>query len=63
MSDPFVSALFGLAGALLGLAADTLAHRWPEHEPGYARPRYDWRTLTVVLVGGIAAGAGGALGG
>ena len=38
-------------GGLLGLAADRLSVRWPEHEPEY-RPRgLDWRTLVLVVIG------------
>lgn len=44
-------------GALFGLAADRLAVRWPEHEPGVAPRSVDWRTIVVTLFGaGLAAG-------
>ena len=46
-----------VAGALLGVLADRLSTRWPEHEPDYRRRRPDWRTLVVALVG-AAVGAG-----
>lgn len=50
-------AIAAIVGGLFGLLADRLATRWPEHEPGYARRGFDWRTLLVVL-GGAAIAAG-----
>jgi leader peptidase (prepilin peptidase) / N-methyltransferase len=55
--EPLV-ALLGAAGFALGLAADRLATRWPEHddeEMPAGRP-VDWRTAVVALVGAIALG-------
>lgn len=43
-------------GALLGLAADRLAVRWPEHEPGVGRRAVDWRTAVVALAGAALFG-------
>ena len=56
--SPVVAVLAGIAGALLGVAADRLAVRWPEHDPEDAehpagRP-LGWRTLVVVATSGIA---------
>jgi leader peptidase (prepilin peptidase)/N-methyltransferase len=45
--------VLALAGALLGLAADRLAARWPAHEDGSVR-RVDWRTLVTIAVAAIA---------
>ncbi|CAN5603845.1 hypothetical protein BH23CHL8_BH23CHL8_27420 [soil metagenome] len=45
--------LVAVVGAVVGVAADRLAARWPAHEDGVVVPRHpDWRTA--------AAGAGGA---
>lgn len=45
------------AGAVLGVLADRLSTRWPEHEADYVRRWPDWRTLVVVVVGAaVAAG-------
>jgi leader peptidase (prepilin peptidase)/N-methyltransferase len=40
-------------GGLLGLAADRLATRWPDHEPGVTPRGLDWRTLVVVAAGAL----------
>ena len=45
-----------LAGAALGLAADWLSTRWPDHEADYKRRWPDWRTGVVPLIG-AAVGA------
>lgn len=45
-----------ILGALLGLAADRLAARWPAHEHGVVR-RVDWRTMVVALSAALAFGA------
>jgi leader peptidase (prepilin peptidase)/N-methyltransferase len=45
-----------ISGALIGLAADWLSTRWPDHEEGYRRRWPDWRTL-VVPCAGAAVGA------
>lgn len=47
----------GLVGALLGFAADRLATRWPEHEPGVAPRGLDWRTVLLTLTGALVFGA------
>jgi leader peptidase (prepilin peptidase)/N-methyltransferase len=60
---------FAAVGAVWGYMADRIAARWPTHEPeldesgavgreaGWVRG-HDWRTLVVVVVGGLAlAGA------
>lgn len=41
----------GVGGLVLGLAADRLAARWPEHEPRVGHRRPDWRTAFVGLTG------------
>ena len=47
----------GVAGFALGLAADRLATRWPEHDDEHAPGRpVDWRTAVVALVGALALG-------
>jgi leader peptidase (prepilin peptidase) / N-methyltransferase len=56
--SPVVAVLAGIAGAILGLAADRLAVRWPEHDPEdaehpAARP-LGWRTVVVVATSAIA---------
>ena len=43
-------------GAVVGLAADRLAARWPAHDDGASRP-LDWRSLVVVLAGAATLGA------
>ena len=53
-----VAVLAAIAGGLLGVAADRLAVRWPEHDPEDAehpagRP-IGWRTVVVGLVGAVA---------
>ena len=45
-----------IAGAIVGLAADWLSTRWPDHEPDHRRRWPDWRTV-VVPVAGAAVGA------
>ena len=52
-----LSALLGAGGFVLGLAADRLATRWPEHDEEHPPGRaVDWRTATVALVGALALG-------
>jgi len=48
-----VAAVLGLAW---GYASDRIAARWPAHEDGSIRAR-DWRTILVVITGGLAFGA------
>jgi leader peptidase (prepilin peptidase)/N-methyltransferase len=53
-----LAALLGAGGFALGLAADRLATRWPEHdeeEMPAGRP-VDWRTAVCALVGALALG-------
>ncbi len=53
-----LAGLLGAAGFALGLGADRLATRWPEHdteEMPAGRP-VDWRTAVVALVGALALG-------
>jgi leader peptidase (prepilin peptidase)/N-methyltransferase len=49
--------LFAIAAAILGLgwgfASDRIAARWPAHEDGSIRAM-DWRTILVVVTGGVA---------
>jgi leader peptidase (prepilin peptidase) / N-methyltransferase len=51
-----VVVLLGAFGALLGLLADRVAARWPEHEDGRVRG-VDWRTAVVVVSGAAAMAA------
>jgi leader peptidase (prepilin peptidase)/N-methyltransferase len=54
--DP-LSAILGVAGFGLGLAADRLAVRWPEHDEEHPPGRRaDWRTVLTALVGALALG-------
>jgi leader peptidase (prepilin peptidase)/N-methyltransferase len=47
----------GAAGGLLGLAADRLAVRWPEHDEEHPPGRrVDWRTVLTILVSAAAFG-------
>jgi leader peptidase (prepilin peptidase) / N-methyltransferase len=43
----------GIIGLLIGLAADRLAVRWPEHEPGIGPRGLDWRTVFVAATGAL----------
>jgi leader peptidase (prepilin peptidase)/N-methyltransferase len=52
-----LAALLGVAGFALGLAADRLATRWPEHDEEHPPGRaVDWRTATVAFIGAVALG-------
>ena len=54
--EPLAAAL-GAAGFALGLGADRLATRWPEHDEEHPPGRrVDWRTALTALVGAIALG-------
>jgi leader peptidase (prepilin peptidase)/N-methyltransferase len=54
--DPLSGAL-GAAGFALGLLADRLATRWPEHDEEHPPGRrVDWRTALTALVGALAFG-------
>jgi leader peptidase (prepilin peptidase)/N-methyltransferase len=53
--DPLVP-LFGLAGAVWGVASDRIAARWPAHEDGSVR-NVDWRTAVVALFAVVALAA------
>ncbi|HUP83392.1 MAG TPA: A24 family peptidase [Candidatus Limnocylindria bacterium] len=46
-----------VAGAALGVAADWLSTRWPDHEDDYRRHWPDWRTLVVPVVGAAVGAA------
>ena len=49
--------LLGAGGFGLGIAADRLATRWPEHDEEHPPGRpVDWRTAVVALVGALAFG-------
>jgi leader peptidase (prepilin peptidase)/N-methyltransferase len=57
--EPTLFAALGAAlGGLLGLAADRLATRWPEHDPAEpehpAGRRVGWRTAVAVAIGAWA---------
>lgn len=45
------------AGAALGLTADWLSTRWPDHEADYSRRWPDWRTVLVPLAGAAVGAA------
>lgn len=52
-----VAALLGVAGFVLGLAADRFATRWPEHDEEHPPGRVpDWRTALCALLGALAMG-------
>ena len=51
--------ILAVAGGAWGLAADRIAVRWPEHDPGTGGRRPGWRTAVTVAFG---AGAMGLLG-
>jgi leader peptidase (prepilin peptidase)/N-methyltransferase len=52
-----LSALLGAGGFALGLAADRLATRWPEHDEEHPPGRpVDWRTAATALIGAVALG-------
>lgn len=52
-----LSLAFAVAGLVLGLAADRLATRWPEHEPEDPAGRpVGWRTVVVGATGALAFG-------
>jgi leader peptidase (prepilin peptidase)/N-methyltransferase len=52
-----VAVLLGVAGFVLGLAADRLATRWPEHDEEHPPGRpVDWRTAVAALLGALAFG-------
>jgi leader peptidase (prepilin peptidase)/N-methyltransferase len=56
MSETLLTVLAAALGGALGLAADWVSHRWPEHEDGYRRAAVDWRTLVLVATGALAGG-------
>lgn len=57
MTGQLLIAAFALTGAIIGLVADRLSVRWPEHEPGYNARRLDWRTALLALTGAVVGGA------
>jgi leader peptidase (prepilin peptidase)/N-methyltransferase len=49
--------ILGAAGAVLGVAADRFATRWPEHDEEHPPGRrIDWRTALCGVVGAVALG-------
>lgn len=56
MTVELAVAVAAVLGALLGLAADRLAVRWPEHLPDVTPRGIDWRTLVVVAFGAALFG-------
>jgi leader peptidase (prepilin peptidase)/N-methyltransferase len=56
MDGAVLTAIAGIAGAAWGYASDRIGARWPAHEDGSIRAR-DWRTIVVVIVGGLAGAA------
>ncbi|HVL52996.1 MAG TPA: A24 family peptidase [Vitreimonas sp.] len=58
MPSPLAIA-FAIAGLILGLAADRLATRWPEHDEPVESPpgrRPGWRTVVCGALGAVALG-------
>ena len=52
-----LAGLLGAAGFALGIGADRLATRWPEHDEEMPAGRpVDWRTAVCALVGALAFG-------
>jgi leader peptidase (prepilin peptidase)/N-methyltransferase len=52
-----LAAVLGFVGFGLGIGADRLATRWPEHDEEHPPGRaVDWRTAVVALTGAIALG-------
>lgn len=49
--------LAGAGGAILGVLADRLAVRWPEHEPDTPPRGFDWRTGLVAATGAFVFAA------
>lgn len=49
-------AVFAVAGAVLGFAADRLSVRWPAHEADYQPRGLDWRTVVLVATGAVVFG-------
>jgi leader peptidase (prepilin peptidase)/N-methyltransferase len=48
----------GIGGLVWGFVADRIATRWPEHDEEHPPGRpIDWRTLVVVVVGGLSLGS------
>ena len=48
--------VFGLSGAVWGVASDRISARWPAHEDGSVRS-VDWRTPVVAIFGALALAA------
>lgn len=48
-----IAIVAAVAGAGLGVAADWLSTRWPDHEADYQRRWPDWRTVVVPAAGAI----------
>ena len=49
--------VLGIVGATLGFVVDRFAVRWPEHDEEHPPGRaIDWRTVIVVVIGGLALG-------
>jgi leader peptidase (prepilin peptidase)/N-methyltransferase len=52
-----LSAVLAIAGGALGVAADRLATRWPEHDEEHPPGRaVDWRTVVCGAIGAVALG-------
>ena len=49
--------LAGVGGAILGVLADRIAVRWPEHEPETMPRGLDWRTVVVAATGAVVFAA------
>lgn len=49
--------VFAIAGLVLGVVADRLATRWPEHDEDHAAGRpVGWRTVVTAVLGAVALG-------
>jgi leader peptidase (prepilin peptidase) / N-methyltransferase len=52
-----LSLIFAAAGLILGLLADRLATRWPEHDDEHPAGRpVGWRTVVIAVLGAVALG-------
>lgn len=49
-------AVFAVAGAILGFAADRLSARWPAHEADHQPRGLDWRTVVLIATGAVVFG-------
>jgi leader peptidase (prepilin peptidase)/N-methyltransferase len=52
--------LLVIVGLAWGFVSDRISVRWPAHDDDYVARGIDWRTVVVVVTGGLAFGATGA---